>query len=67
MTHYAFPCPCGHPVCKNWMVSGVAAVQGVSFTEQQARAVAGLLNFMNEQPQGSAPSINTLLQFQDRS
>lgn len=66
MAHYAFPCPCGHQSCKNWMVSDVAAFQGVSFTEQQARAVAGLLNFMEEQPQGSAYTVNMLLTYQDR-
>lgn len=44
------PCPCGHPACKDWHVSPVAALQGVKFTERQARAVAGLLNQMGEEP-----------------
>lgn len=35
-------CPCGHPVCKDWHV-GPASVQGVSFTEDEAKAVAILL------------------------
>ncbi len=39
-------CPCGHPSCKSWHVDPVAAVQSVSFTEEQARAVAELLNKM---------------------
>lgn len=67
MTHFAFPCPCGYPNCKNWMVSGVAEYQGVSFTEHQARAVAGLLNFMDEQPEHSAPVVGLLLTYQDRT
>lgn len=50
MTYFAKPCPCGHPVCKNWFVEPVAAYQGVSFTEEQARAVAALLNVMEEKP-----------------
>lgn len=39
-------CPCGHSSCKNWLVWPVAALQGVSFTERQARAVADLLSKM---------------------
>jgi hypothetical protein len=39
-------CPCGHPVCKDWHVLPVAAVQGVKFTHEQAAAVAYLLNQM---------------------
>lgn len=39
----AIPCPCGHPACKHWHVSGVANVQGVSFTEAQAKAIVVLL------------------------
>jgi hypothetical protein len=38
--HTVSECPCG---CKAWHVSGVAEVQGVNFTELQARAVAQLL------------------------
>lgn len=37
-------CPCGHRGCRDWHVSPVAAVQGVGFTEVQARAIADLLN-----------------------
>jgi hypothetical protein len=44
----AVPCPCGHRVCKNWFVDPVAAVQCVSFTKEQAEAVAQLLNDMEE-------------------
>ncbi len=46
-TYTVSPCPCGHPVCKHWHVNGVAARQGVSFTEVQARAVADLLTIMD--------------------
>lgn len=42
----AVPCNCGHPSCKHWHVSCVADVHGVGFDEEQARAVAGLLNEM---------------------
>jgi len=43
-TFYAVKCPCGHASCKSWFVDPAAAVQGVSFTEEEARAVAGFLN-----------------------
>jgi len=44
MTVYrAMPCPCGHKTCRAWMVNPVAAVQGVSFTRDQAEAVAAFL------------------------
>jgi hypothetical protein len=36
-------CPCGHPSCQDWHVDGIAAVQGVKFTQAQARVVADLL------------------------
>lgn len=39
-------CRCGHPVCKDYHVWPVAALQGVKFTEDQANAVAKLLNAM---------------------
>lgn len=42
-TYTASPCPCGHRLCGNWHVSPVAAVQGVGFTEKQARIVASVL------------------------
>lgn len=42
--HYAYPCPCGNASCKSWMVSGVADVQGVSFTQAEAVLVADVLN-----------------------
>ncbi len=40
----AVRCPCGDPVCKDWHVSPVAQVQGVKFTEEQARSVVKLLS-----------------------
>lgn len=40
----AEPCPCGQPVCRNWLVWPVAALQGVNFTQSQAEAVTTLLN-----------------------
>lgn len=43
-TYRAVPCGCRSPVCNHWHVSPVADVQCVSFTEEQARAVATLLN-----------------------
>lgn len=39
----AVKCPCGHVACKAWMVEPVAAVQGVSFTREQAEFVAAAL------------------------
>lgn len=39
-------CPCGAAACKSWHVEPVAALQGVSFTQAQAEAVAALLNRM---------------------
>lgn len=47
-------CPCGHPVCKNWLVAPVANVQGVSFTRPQAEAVAYVLNAMEDTVAGHA-------------
>ena len=41
---HAQKCPCGHRHCKDWHVEPNAAVQGVSFTKEQAEAVAKLLN-----------------------
>ncbi len=43
-TFRATPCPCGNSSCKNWFVDPVAAFQGVSFTEIQAKAVADFMN-----------------------
>lgn len=40
----AEPCGCGARSCWHWHVSPVAAFQGVSFTEEQARAVAEFMN-----------------------
>lgn len=51
----AIPCSCGHPVCKNWLVDPVAAFQGVSFTQEQAEAVAVLLNAMATLPGDKVP------------
>lgn len=42
----ARPCQCGHPTCKDWHVYPGADVQGVNFTERQARAVADMLNML---------------------
>ena len=44
----AIKCPCGHPACTAWMVDPQAAIQGISFTEREARAVAELLTKMQE-------------------
>lgn len=44
--HRAEPCGCRHPTCSAWHVSPCAAVQSVRFSEEQARAVAALLNAM---------------------
>lgn len=41
-------CPCGHPGCRSWHVSPEAAVQGVGFTERQAKVVARALNALDE-------------------
>jgi hypothetical protein len=43
-TYKAIPCGCGHRACKAWHVDPVASVQGVRFTEYQARLVAEVLN-----------------------
>ena len=43
-TYTARPCGCGHRACKSWHVWPVAAVWGVSFTEEQAELVAQVLN-----------------------
>lgn len=46
IVYSASPCPCGHRTCKSWHVFPVAAVQGVNFSERQAKAVAEFLNAM---------------------
>lgn len=38
------PCGCDYKGCKHWHIAPVADVQGVSFTQSQAIAVAELLN-----------------------
>lgn len=48
--YLAVRCLCDHPNCKDWHVEPVAAIQGVSFTREQAEAVAMLLN-MIEKPE----------------
>lgn len=54
MSQYtARPCPCGQAGCSSWHVSGVARVQGVSFTREQAEATAALLNAMVEAPEAA--------------
>ena len=35
-------CPCGHKACQDWHVVPVAAVQGVKFTETEAKALVQL-------------------------
>lgn len=47
MTYRAIPCACGHPTCPDWHVSGVADVQCVKFTKEQAEEVAAALNVMD--------------------
>lgn len=44
-------CRCGHRACRHWHVSPQAIVQGVSFDEEEARTVAGLLNLMGLDPE----------------
>jgi hypothetical protein len=43
-------CPCGHRGCKSWHVEPVAATQGVSFNEEEAKVVAAFLNNKDEVP-----------------
>jgi hypothetical protein len=40
----AIRCPCSDQSCTSWLVTDVADVRGVHFTEKQAKAVADLLN-----------------------
>ena len=40
----AVPCPCKSQSCHNWLVRPEAFLQGVGFTEIQAKAVAYLLD-----------------------
>jgi len=48
MTYQATPCQCGRRTCPDWHVAPVADLQGVSFTKEQAQAVAALLNEMEK-------------------
>lgn len=47
MTYRAVKCPCRHISCTNWHITIVADLQGVSFTQEQAIAVALILNQMD--------------------
>ena len=40
-------CQCNYAKCKDWHIAPVADVQGVRFTEEQAIAVATLLDGMD--------------------
>lgn len=51
----AHPCPCGDAVCKNWLVAPGADLQGVSFTEAQAKAVVRLLDGMDRPEMAAVP------------
>lgn len=50
-------CRCGHAVCKDWHVYPEAALQGVKFTEAEARQVGHLLDKMDVEAQ--RPRIDT--------
>lgn len=41
---YAEKCPCGHRACTDWHVGPHAAVQGVRFSEQEAKVLAAVLS-----------------------
>lgn len=45
----AIPCACGFHTCRSWHVFPSADVQGVAFTEEQAKRVAELLNEMEKE------------------
>jgi hypothetical protein len=47
---YATKCKCGHPTCNAWHVVPHAALQGNRFTQEEAEAVAELLNNMDGHP-----------------
>lgn len=49
----AVHCGCGSKACQYWHVTNVANVQGVSFTREQAEAVAGLLTAMAAKEAGA--------------
>lgn len=42
------PCGCQYPQCTDWHIQNIAALQGVSFTEAQARCVAIALTLLDE-------------------
>jgi hypothetical protein len=44
MSSQVKPCPCGYRTCNDWHVHPQAAVQGVSFTEEEAKVVAAVLS-----------------------
>lgn len=48
MAYTAMRCPCGHVACTSWQVKGIAPE--AKFTGRQARAVAALLNMMEQHP-----------------
>lgn len=48
MARRAEKCPCESPRCNDWHVWPEAALQGVEFTEKQARAVVKLLDELDD-------------------
>jgi hypothetical protein len=44
MSSQAKPCGCNYSGCPDWHVYPQAAVQGVSFTEEEAKIVAAILS-----------------------
>lgn len=55
--YHAVKCRCGHRACRDWHVGPMLAdVQGVHFTEEQARLVAALLNRLEDRGAEGGPS-----------
>ena len=60
MAHYAQRCLCGHQGCRDWHVSPSAAMQGVSFTREEAEAVAETLNELHGIADEETPRVKYL-------
>lgn len=46
--HRAVRCSCGHRACKDWHVAPSADAPSVKFTQEEAEAVAKLLNTLHQ-------------------
>lgn len=60
MTYEAIKCVCGDSACTQWQVKGLAGE--AKFSEKQSKAVAALLNKINNYPTWNCYCVNLALE-----